>query len=449
MQVIKLSDAAGVAVEGTDLAAPRTPEQDAALMGLYDEHGLVVFRGQKLTKQQLVDAGAPFGGTQLDIPATVDDPEVKGIVVISTRGTTGEVVPEDQEALIGDLAWHADQWYVTKPNRGKILYGVQVPEEGGMTGFVDNQLTYEALSDEMKERIEGLHVVHGWDLAASYLARNKDYRIGEQLVTGKFPDVVFPLVMRHPKTGKKILNMVPLYAGEILEMPGPDGQELIDELRDHVMQPQFMYWHPYEVGDAVLWDNWRLIHASSGTPGKYVRTLWSIVIDGGPQFGPELPADKKERAKARRMALVNAQDAKETLACRICRLYLHYVKSQDVEGLWDLFPEGTRYNGPDGALLSHPDPIAAGYARGFANMGTPWKFKMERVLPFGGEHGCLLQFGHKTNEPGADFTLSAVDHIEVNDQGQITRFLPFFASTEIPRVLENINRHKTHDAAHA
>ncbi|MEZ5736784.1 MAG: TauD/TfdA family dioxygenase [Novosphingobium sp.] len=449
MQVTKLSDVGGVAVQGVDLSESRTPDEDAELMQLYDVHGLVVFKDQKLTKQQLVDAGAPFGGTMIDPPATVRDPEVPGIVVISTRGTTGDVVPEEKEELVGDLEWHSDQWYVTQPNRGKILYGIQVPEEGGKTGFIDNQLTYEALSDELKSRIEGLHVIQSWDRGTSYLERNRGYRIGgdKEMVAGKFKDVVFPLVYQHPKSEKKILNFDPLYSAGILEIPGPGGDAILQQLRDHVLEEKFQYWHRYDVGDAVLWDNWRFIHASSGTPGKYARTLWSIVIDKGPAFGYELSSDKKERAKARRMALVNAKDSKETLACRICRLYLDYVKSQDVEGLWDLFPKGTHYNGPDGGLLDDPDTIAAGYARGFANMGKPWQFKMERVLPFDGEYGCLLEFGHRTNEPGADFTLSAVDHIEVNAEGHITRFLPFFASTEIPRVLENINKHKTQEHA--
>ena len=59
MQVRKISDACGVEVEGIDLAR-RSPQDDRMLKELYDEHGLVVFREQKLTKQQLVDAGAPF-----------------------------------------------------------------------------------------------------------------------------------------------------------------------------------------------------------------------------------------------------------------------------------------------------------------------------------------------------------------------------------------------------
>ena len=80
----------------------------------------MVFSGQKPSKQQLVDAGAAFGGTMIDPPATVRDPEVPGIVVISTRGTTGDVVPKDPNELVGDLEWHTDQGYVPAPNRGKI-----------------------------------------------------------------------------------------------------------------------------------------------------------------------------------------------------------------------------------------------------------------------------------------------------------------------------------------
>jgi len=439
MQVRPLSEKGGVEVDGVDLSRP-SPEQNAAVKQLYDEHGLVVFRGQKLSKQQLVDSGAAFGGTMIDPPATVRDPEVPGIIVISTRGTTGDVVPEDAEALVGDLDWHTDQGYVPAPNRGKILYAVAVPAVGGMTGFIDNQRTYEALSEDLKQQVEGLHVIQSWDRAEAYLNRNKGYRIGgdKEMVVGRFQDQIYPLVYPHPITGRKILNVIPLYDAGILEQPGPDGEALLEVLKAHVLQEKFQYWHPYKLGDAVIWDNWRSLHAASGTPGKYVRTLWSIVIDSGPALGYGLA--KGERAAAARMAVVKAK-SDEPLACRISKLYLQYVKAQDVAGLRDLFPEGTDYTGPSGAKSSDPDDIAAHYDRGFKNMGKPWQFRFAHAVPIG-ENGCLLQFGHKTNEPNTDFTLSAVDHIEVNADGRITRFLPFFASSEIPRVLANINRHK-------
>ena len=68
-------------------------------------------------------------------------------------------------------------------------------------------------------------------------------------------------------------------------MPGKAGEALIAELIAHIKRPGGQYWHKYEVGDAVMWDNWRFIHAASGTLGRYVRTIWSVTLNPGPEFG--------------------------------------------------------------------------------------------------------------------------------------------------------------------
>jgi taurine dioxygenase len=300
MRVHKLSDAGGVEVEGVDLSHRYPPNEAQAIGRLYDEHGLVVFRDQNLTKQQLVDATEFFGGCMIDPPATARDPDVPGIVVISTRGTTGNVVPDDPEKLVGDLEWHTDQGYVAAPNRGKILYSVQVPEEGGKTGFIDGQLTYQALPEEMKSRIDKLHVIQSWNRAESYTSRNRAYRVdGEkQMSQNRFPDMVFPLVYPHPKTAAKILNVPPIWVVGVLEIPGAEGDELVEELKRHVLQPKFQYWHQYRAGDAVIWDNWRSLHAASGTPGRYVRTLWSVVIKNGPELGYPLSGSHADARSA-------------------------------------------------------------------------------------------------------------------------------------------------------
>ncbi len=293
MHIHKLSELGGIAVEGIDLSAPADPELDATLNALYDEHGIVVFQGQNLSKPQLVAAGDHFGGTLVNKQAVAPDPEAPGITVISTRGPFGDVIPEDQNALVGDLEWHTDQGYITAPIRGKILYAVQVPEEGGKTGFIDGQVTYAALDDAMKRRIEGLHVIQSWNRSEEYLERNRDYRIkGHQEMTrDRFPDLAFPIVLPHPRTGAKILNVPPLWSAGILEMPGSEGDALLNELVEFVKQPCFQYWHTYAVGDAALWDNWRFIHSAGGTPGRYVRTLWSISIKGGPELGRPITTD--------------------------------------------------------------------------------------------------------------------------------------------------------------
>jgi taurine dioxygenase len=139
----------------------------------------------------------------------------------------------------------------------------------------------------MKKRIENLHVIQSWKRAEAYVERNRDYRIKghQEMRMDRFSDVAYPMVYKHPITGVKVLNVPPLYAAGTVELSAPEGDTLVDELVAHIKQPRFQYWHPYRVGDAVIWDNWRFLHAASGTPGRYVRTLWSITILGGPELG--------------------------------------------------------------------------------------------------------------------------------------------------------------------
>lgn len=292
MKVENIGNAGGVSVEGVDLSAAGSAQENAAIADLFDAHGLVVFKRQSLTKHQLVEAGARFVGTLIKKEAVALDPEAPGITVMSTRGPFGDVVPKEPEEIVGDIDWHTDQGYVTAPIRGKILYAVEVPPEGGRTGFIDGQLTYAELPDDLKRRIEGLHVIQSWNKAEPYVARNRDYRIdGNQLMTrDRFPDLAYPIVYDHPKTGAKVLNTPPLWSAGIVEMPGRDGEELLDALVGHVVQPRFQYWHSYEVGDAVLWDNWRFLHAAGGTPGRHVRTMWCINLQGAAEIGRALPA---------------------------------------------------------------------------------------------------------------------------------------------------------------
>jgi alpha-ketoglutarate-dependent taurine dioxygenase len=290
MHVRRLSDFGGVSVEGVDLAAARSAEEHQALRGLLDQHGLVVFRNQNLTKQQLVAAGDSFGGTVLQRPAAAMDPDVPGLYMLSTRGPRGDVMPESPDELIGEAGWHTDDGYVTNPVRGKILYAVDVPEEGGTTGFIDGYTAYNALPERLRARIEKLHVIQNWDGSQAQMAVNRRYlEKGDEVYTlKKFPDVVYPFVYPHPVSGARVLNCPPLWATGVLEMPGAEGAELLAEVKAHLTQPQFQYWHKYAVGDAVLWDNWRYTHAASGTRGRYVRTMWVVTLRAGPRIGREL-----------------------------------------------------------------------------------------------------------------------------------------------------------------
>jgi taurine dioxygenase len=90
-------------------------------------------------------------------------------------------------------------------------------------------------------------------------------------------------------TGAKVLNLPPLWSAGFVELPGSEGAELLETLKRHILQAKYQYWHSYRAGDALIWDNWRFIHAASGTPGRYVRTMWSVTTNGGPELAYVLP----------------------------------------------------------------------------------------------------------------------------------------------------------------
>jgi len=278
----------GAEISGIDLAQPADQATQRALLDAFNEYGLVIFHDQKLTKKELVAASLSFGELEIHPLTNAIDKEVPEILVISTRGTMGDVAPENKEELVGRIDWHTDLAYVPVPNRGALIYGVENPPEGGMTGFIDRQATYAALSDDMKRKIEGLSVIQSWRYAQESISKNPSFRTDEgakMLALDKFPDLAAPLVYAHPANGRKILNVTPMWSSGIVEMPGEEGRKLLDELIRHSLQPQFIYWHKYKAGDAVLWDNWRQMHAASGTKGRHKRLMWRTTFKGSVEFG--------------------------------------------------------------------------------------------------------------------------------------------------------------------
>jgi taurine dioxygenase len=171
-----------------------------------------------------------------------------------------------------------------------------------MTGFIDMNRTYEALSDEMKRRIEGLNVIQSWRFAQESIAKNPSFRTDEgakMLDLDRFPDLACPIARPHPVTGKMCLNTPRMWSPGIVEMPGGEGDALLAELIAHTVSPEFVYWHSYQPGDLVVWDNWRMIHAASGTKGRYRRTMYRTILKGGPALQWPLDPEEKKAADER------------------------------------------------------------------------------------------------------------------------------------------------------
>ena len=71
------------------------------------------------------------------------------------------------------------------------------------------------------------------------------------------------------------------WACDIEGMPAEDGRAVVAWLQRFAQQPQFIYRHAWQAGDAVLWDNRCTQHCATGFDDEtYVRTMHRTTLEG-------------------------------------------------------------------------------------------------------------------------------------------------------------------------
>lgn len=298
---IKKLDNIGVEILDFDINQPYTDELKEQLRSLWYEHGVLVFRNQNINPKNQIEFSRIFGPLQmhpLKVTTSAENPE---LFELENGGDKDKHMTASYkgETVVGRLDWHIDLHYTGKPNHGAVLTSVEVAGEGGLTGFGDLAKAYEALDDETKALIEKIEVAY----AFSMQRRNMRYVDLEGYEPGpyspkkpadvrfpNFPESVYPAVMIHPISGKKVLGIVEQFLDRVItpHKVGLSNDEAIDLLKRlvaHTRDPKFHYFHKWEQGDMVLWDNWRAMHCATGTPPGVRRRINRTTIEGNQTLG--------------------------------------------------------------------------------------------------------------------------------------------------------------------
>jgi taurine dioxygenase len=271
----------GLEITGFDARTDASPESIARLSKLWEEHGVLLLRGQDLSPQELIDFSAKFG--ELDkheALAPYRHPEYKEIYVVSTIPVNGKPSPTENLGR----HWHSDLSYTLTPPRGSLFHCQVVPEVGGDTMFANVEAAYEGLSDGMKKLIHDLEVVH--DFMATPVNKKKDPATAAEL-RGLNPLVIQPLVRVHPDTGKKSLYISEFFTTQIIGMTEKESAPILRMLFEHSIDPIYTYRHKYTKHDLVMWDNRNLIHV--GVPDfdkKEPRHFLRTTVLGSPSGRP-------------------------------------------------------------------------------------------------------------------------------------------------------------------
>ncbi len=286
LELRPLSGSVAFEIHGIDPA--RLSESDRSeLRQVFLRHSVLVLRRTRVTPE-----------SQLALATALGEPEIHPIAAGRLDGHPAILVPkpygvqasDDPDEVIGRIPWHADLTYTTAQPRGALLRAVEIPPEGGQTGFIDTVAVYEALPEAQRRRIEPLEAIHRLSHAQRLLGLDMNSERTHE-VARRFPPVAQPLVLRDPATGCRSLAVSPLFADEIVGMDRSEGAALLKELEAFATQEHFVYWHDWREDDVVIWNNYRTLHAAAGHQQKHVRTLHRATLKGETTFGRILAPD--------------------------------------------------------------------------------------------------------------------------------------------------------------
>jgi taurine dioxygenase len=229
----------------------------AAIHRAWVDNLVLLFRGQELTDEDLIGFSRRFG--ELDWAPVQETGRrfVEGhpeIYVVSNVIENG--VPIGSLGA-GEAVWHTDMSYLPDPPKASMLYALEVPPEGGNTGFVNMYSAYEAMPPSLKRRIEGLKLKHdGTYNSGGYV------RLGIEAVDDPVtsPGAVHPIVCTHPESGRRVLYLGRRRNAYIMGLPLAESEKLLDELWTYASRDEFTWYNRWRVGDLVLWDNRCTMH---------------------------------------------------------------------------------------------------------------------------------------------------------------------------------------------
>jgi taurine dioxygenase len=266
--------AGGFAREVRGLALWQTPNTTtlAALREAWRRHGVLVFRRQALSEDELVAFSALFGRPDVIVRADWQGNRPEVIQISNMKNQAGQSIGG---LGAGELGWHSDQSYVANPATGALLYMVEMPPEGGRTYWANLRLAYAALPQPAKDRIANLSAIYDY---AKRQATYDDEKPMSAELRRKTPPVIHPLVNRDPVTGECSLYLDPTTTVGIEGLAPEAGNALLAELAAHATRPEFVYGHDWQIGDLVMWDNGYLLHRRDPFDARQNRLLKRTTI---------------------------------------------------------------------------------------------------------------------------------------------------------------------------
>ena len=243
------------------------------------DHLVLRFRDTHLTDAQQIRFGGEFGPFVIH-PRQMQEGAHGGhreiLVISNLKNADGSPAGDLGD---GEVNWHTDTWFKTRPPSASILRALRVPPSGGNTQFLNMYLAYETLPTELKRAIAGRSIHH-----QTVIDGRGDVRLGmtrpDTDDVRLWPGVDHPIVRTHGESGRPCLYLGGRRHASVVGMPLAEGQALIEALWRHTVQDRFVWTQVWRDGDMVMWDNRCAMHRRDPFDPATVRLMHRVAVEG-------------------------------------------------------------------------------------------------------------------------------------------------------------------------
>jgi len=265
----------GAEIGNIDLSQGSSEADFETIRQAFADHGLIFFRDQTITPEQHIAFAKRWGDININRFFTPVDgyPEI------------AEVRKEPDQATNIGGGWHTDHSYDVEPAMGSILVARELPPKGGDTMFADMAAAYEALDDETKTLLDGLEAVHSSKQIFGQQGGYKNDsdandRLGNADAADALDDVIHPVAITHPLSGKKILYVNAAFTIGIKGWSREDSMKLLMKLYAHAAQDRFVTRFEWKPGSIAFWDNRATWHYALNDYQGERRVMHRITLEG-------------------------------------------------------------------------------------------------------------------------------------------------------------------------
>lgn len=284
MNIVPLGPGFAAELHGVTIAEVASDDAAyAAVRAAFEEHSVLVFRGQEVTDESQLAFSRRFG------PPEVTKVGSQGtgthFVILTTIGEDGKVVPADHRLALRNRAnqlWHTDSSFKRVPALTSVLSARIIPARGGETEYVSTRLAFERLQPAVQQKLKTSFAWHDYAHSRGQIA--SDLASPEERAA--LPPQCWRLVWRNPVNGRTAIYLAS-HAYAIEGMDPAAGKELLDQLMDAATAPGTSYVHTWRSGDVVMWDNRATMHRGRPWPAHEARLMVRTTISATAADGLE------------------------------------------------------------------------------------------------------------------------------------------------------------------